>query len=360
MITLPAVLKGTAFAAILIGVTGCQSVPAVEQSSAPLFGEAFTPVDAAAQNAAMGAGVNVLGYDPVWREPGNARFVPEHFRIIREAGFKNVRVVLQSFDFIDRAGKLDPRWLATLDGFVKAALDQGLTVILDEHDFNLCAEDPGVCRTKVNAFWTQIAPHYKDAPNRLIFELLNEPHGAVTDEMWNTMLAETLAVVRATNPTRNVIIGPGHWNSLKSLPLLQLPQADRHIIVTFHYYTPMEFTHQGAAFIGPPIANRVGVTWGTPVEVKLLNDEFDEVKAWSVAQDRPIFLGEFGVYDRAEMRQRVNWAGTVARAAEGRGFSWAWWQFDPDFVLWDFAKPGWVEPILNALIPPTNKTNSKQ
>jgi endoglucanase len=50
----------------------------------------------------------------------------------------------------------------------------------------------------------------------------------------------------------------------------------------------------------------------------------------------------------------------VVRAAELRGFSWAWWQFDGDFVLWDFSKPGWVEPILNALIPSTNKTNSKQ
>jgi len=352
---LSVVLKSAAFAAIVFGMTGYQSAAAAEQSSALQFGEAFVPADAAAQNAAMGAGVNVLGYDPVWREPGKARFVPEHFRIIREAGFKNVRVVLQAFAFIGSDGKLDPKWLATLDGFVKAALDQGLTVILDEHDFNLCAEDPGVCRTKVNAFWNEIAPHYKDASNRLIFELLNEPHGAVTDEMWNAMLAETLAVVRSTNPTRTVIVGPGHWNSLKSLPLLQLPQTDRHIIVTFHYYTPMEFTHQGATFVGPQIAAHTGVVWGSPAETKLLNDEFDEVKAWSVAHDRPIFLGEFGVYDRAAMGERVHWADAVARAAERRGFSWAWWQFDGDFVLWDFSEPGWVKPILNTLIPPKTK-----
>jgi endoglucanase len=359
MITLPAVLKSAAFAAILIGVTGCQNVPAVEQSSAPLFGETFTPVDAVAQNAAMGGGVNVLGYDPVWREPGKARFVPEHFRVIREAGFKNVRVVLQAFDFIDGSGKLDPRWLATLDGFVKVALDQGLTVILDEHDFTLCGKDTALCRTKLDAFWSTIAPHYKDASNRLVFEILNEPHEALTAEVWNKQLVESLAIIRASNPTRNVIIGPGNWNGLEFLPKLELPMSDQHIIVTVHYYHPMSFTHQGASWV-PQYEDKLGVTWGSAAEIKLLNDELDDVKAWSLVHKRPIFLGEFGAYDKAAMTDRAKWDGAVARAAEARGFSWAYWQFDPDFVLWDFSKPGWVEPILNALIPSTNKTNNKQ
>ena len=324
-------------------------------ADAPIFTEPFTSVDAATEQAAMGGGVNALGYDPGWEHPSMARFVPQHFKIIRAAGFKTVRVVLQAFRFEDDDSKLDPKFLAELDEYVKAALDAGLIVILDEHDFTSCAEDAAVCRAKLNAFWTQIAPRYKDAPSGLMFEILNEPHGAITDEIWNTQLAETLAIIRATNPTRNVVIGPGHWNALGSLAALQLPEADRHIIVTFHYYTPMTFTHQGAAFAGPQFAARTGVVWGTPEELKVLSADFDNVKAWSVTHNRPIFLGEFGVYDRAEMSERVKWTTAVTRAAEARGFSWAWWQFDGDFVLWDFSKPGWVEPILNALLPPQTK-----
>ena len=48
----------------------------------------------------------------------------------------------------------------------------------------------------------------------------------------------------------------------------------------------------------------------------------------------------------------MKWDSAVARGAEARGFSWAYWQFDPDFTAYDFAKEAWVEPILHALIPP--------
>jgi endoglucanase len=41
----------------------------------------------------------------------------------------------------------------------------------------------------------------------------------------------------------------------------------------------------------------------------------------------------------------------VARAAEALGWSWAYWQFDNDFILWDMKADKWVEPILRALIP---------
>ena len=40
-------------------------------------------------------GVNVLGYDPVWKDPAHARFQPRHFTIIRRGGFDFIRLVLQ-------------------------------------------------------------------------------------------------------------------------------------------------------------------------------------------------------------------------------------------------------------------------
>jgi endoglucanase len=308
----------------------------------------------------MHRGVNVLGYDPVWKDPATARFQPRHFAVIRDAGFDTVRVVLYSFDHMDASYKLDPQWLATLDTMVKAALDDGLTVIIDEHDYEICGKDVVLCRTKLNAFWSQVAPRFKDAPNKVVFELLNEPHGALTPELWNTQLHETLAIIRATNPTRNVIIGPGHYNGLEDLPMLDLPEGDQHIVATFHYYHPMNFTHQGAYWVTPDIQKLSGVTWGTDADYALLNKELDIVKAWSEAHHRPVFLGEFGAYDKGAMEYRVKWDGAVARAAEARGFPWAYWQFDPDFCVYDFSKDAWVEPILHALIPPPMEASSHQ
>ena len=40
----------------------------------------------------------------------------------------------------------------------------------------------------------------------------------------------------------------------------------------------------------------------------------------------------------------------VARTAEKFGFSWTYWQFDSDFVVYNIGKETWVKPILNALM----------
>ena len=69
---------------------------------------------------------------------------------------------------------------------------------------------------------------------------------------------------------------------------------------------------------------------------------------------RPIYLGEFGAYDKAEMPSRVRYVGFVAREAEKRGWSWAYWQFDSDFILYDIPAGKWIQPIRGALIPPTH------
>ena len=112
---------------------GCEMYPWQEKPAAPsTFSQPFTPIDAVAQNAKLGRGVNVLGYDPVWTDPAKGRFEPRHFKIIRDGGFKTVRVVLQSFDHMDGSNQLDPEWLATLDTMVTTAVGDGLTVILDD------------------------------------------------------------------------------------------------------------------------------------------------------------------------------------------------------------------------------------
>jgi endoglucanase len=315
-----------------------------------LKGQPFEPIDPFAQTAAMTRGVNILSSDPVWQDRAKARFKPAMFKKIRAAGFGNVRIVMQTFAHMDAENRLDPVWLATLDMMVKAALEQGLTVVLDEHDYNLCAQSADDCRTKVTALWSQLAPHFKDAPNRLVFELLNEPNRAITPQIWIPLLNDFLAVVRRTNPERNVVIGGPYWNNLEGLPWLKLPENDRHIIASVHYYLPRPFTHQGAAW--DPVNKDVGVTWGTASEYQVMEEELYIAKTWSDANNRPVFLGEFGAYDKGPMESRAKWTAAVVQNAERYGFAWAYWQFDGDFVLYDFKADAWVEPILHALIPP--------
>ena len=326
---------------VLWALTACAITPAPSS------------VTASTEATQFHRGVNVLGYDPYWKDPAKARFQWRHFREIRRAGFDFVRVNLFAFDHMDADHRLSAAWLEQLDAVIREAQAAGLGVILDEHDFNACEKDIPLCRVRLADFWRQIAPRYRDAPANLAFELLNEPHERL-NPLWNEFFPDLLAIVRETNPTRTVIIGPASWNSLRELPKLQLPESDRNILVTFHYYDPFHFTHQGATWAGEEVKKLRGITWGSDADRAQLKTDFDTVAAWAAANRRPILLGEFGAYDKSGTPQamRVAYIEAVAREAERHGFAWAYWQFDSDFLAWDMARDEWIEPVKRALIPP--------
>jgi endoglucanase len=308
--------------------------------------------DAFDQVKSLGRGVNIIGYDPIWANFKKARFTERHFKLIRDAGFQTVRINLHALQLLKprRDFRLPPAWLSTLDWAVKSALAARLNVILDLHNYNDVASDPAAFKPRLIAYWKQVAEHFKDAPDGLLFEILNEPNGKLDGPLWNAWLAEALAVVRATNPTRTVVVGPPSWNGIDHLDELALPEADRNILVTVHYYEPFRFTHQGAPW-SPETVRFSGVIWGSPDEIRRLNADFDRVQKWSAAHGRPILLGEFGAYDKGPMESRARWTAAVARAAEARGWAWTYWQFDSDFIVYDIDRDRWVEPILKALIP---------
>jgi endoglucanase len=342
--------------ALLATIAAIAAPPALADDPAPNpppSASRFVELSAHDQVRQMGRGVNVIGYDPFWRDGAQGNYKDEHFAKIKAAGFSTVRVVLFTFDALDANNRLDPKWLNRLDWVVATATKHGLNVIVDEHDFDTCSKDVAACRPKLKAVWTQLAERYRNEPNTVIFELLNEPHGQFDAKTWNASFPELLQAVRATNPTRNVILGGVQWNSRATLKDLQLPANDRHLIATFHYYDPFTFTHQGASWAEEPIRSAHGVRFGKPAEIAHIEHDFAQVKAWSEASGRPVLLGEFGAYERGTMEDRGLWTSTVARTAEKNGFAWAYWQFSSDFVLYDFKTQQFVQPILKALVPET-------
>lgn len=317
-----------------------------------LFGPSLR-ADVFAQNRRLGRGVNIIGYDPLWRSPEQGRFTAEHFRLLKEAGFQSVRVNLHPFRHMEheKGWALRDSWWTTLDWVLREARRQGLMVILDCHEFDAMGKDAEGNRERFLAFWRQLSAHCAMAGDDVGFELLNEPSRKLTPDLWNEYLREALALVREKNPLRTVIVGPAFWNSIDHLGELVLPESDRNLIVTVHYYKPMEFTHQGAAWSSHK--DKSGVDWtGRAAELKVMRDDFAKVAAWAETHRRPIYVGEFGAYDKGAMAARVRYTAAVARQAESHGWSWAYWQFDSDFILYDIPAKRWVEPIRDALIPP--------
>jgi len=210
--------------------------------------------------------------------------------------------------------------------------------------------DPDANADRFVAIWKQIAAHYRDAPASIFFELLNEPNGKLDAPHWNDLLARALAVVRATNPLRAVVVGPVAWNGIRALPQLVLPDSDRHLLVTVHFYDPFHFTHQGAEW-AEGSDKWLGTTWGSDADKKEVADAFATAAKWGADHQRPMFLGEFGAYSKSPIEGRARWTAFVARTAESHGFPWTYWEFCSGFGVYDPQAHAWRQPLLDALIP---------
>jgi endoglucanase len=303
------------------------------------------------QNEKLGRGVNIIGYDPLWKDPTKARMKEKHFQLIKEAGFSNVRIVIAPFKFSmnDSAYTIRPEFFTTLDWAIKAALKNKLMAIVDFHEHNAMQKDPIGTKPKLLAIWKQIAEHCKGYSNDVLFEIANEPN--MKPETWNNIHKEAYEILRASNPKRTIIIGTINGNQIKFLKDLTLPVEDRNIIVAIHYYSPIQFTHQGAPW---SVKNKdlSGIEWTqSKAQEDSVKADFDIAQQWSLLYNRPLTLGEFGAYEKADMPSRIKWTNYVARQAEARNWSWSYWQFDSDFILYDLNTDEWVVPIKNALIP---------
>jgi len=318
--------------------------------------------DAFCHNRRIGRGVN-LGNALEAEDEGRWGLVlhEEYFRIIREASFDSVRIPIR---WSAQASKrypytIDESFFERVDWAISQALDHGLVPIVDLHHYPELMQDPGSQKERFLALWRQIAERYRNWPDRLYFEILNEPQGNLSAGLWNVYLREALQVIRSTNPHRPVVVGAAHYSEVGQLEQLELPKEDRDLIVAFHYYKPFAFTHQGAPWLadsGP----WVGTTWeGTTAEREAVVRDFDRAAAWARRNDRPLTLGEFGTYQRAPAEDRARWTAFVRETAEERRISWTYWEFAAGFGAYDLQQRRWTPDLLGALVPGTRQASAQ-
>jgi endoglucanase len=310
----------------------------------------WSPADETAHR--MGRGVNILSADGIWDGGFNAPFRESYFKLIYDAGFGHVRINLPAFKYMDIYDRIRPDVLNSLDWVIDRAVRNNLIPVIDEHDFTECQLHPEPCGVKLVSFWKQISKRYAGRFPTLVFEILNEPGGHMTPAWWNALLNVILSDIRERNPDRTVVVAAINSEDPEDVKSLELPSEDTNIIVTVHYYKPMRFTHQGAEW--SRFADVVGVDWGSDADRRQVARDFDVMGEWAKEHGRPLYLGEFGAYEGADMAARARYLSFIAREAERRGWAWAYWQFDHDFALFDMARAQWVAPILRALISPAD------
>lgn len=292
--------------------------------------------------------------------------VPDIERIARE-GFDHIRVPI-AWHLHLKDGAIQADFLAGIEPLLKRALELDLSVIVNWHHFEALCADPAGHRDEFAAGWEIVARHFKNWSPRLYLELLNEPNGALDHDALTAVHQAGIAAIRRVDPRRILLVNPPEWAAARGLDRLFLPDQDERIIVSIHSYEPFEFTHQDADWVGlgglrgirypgpPPGPATVPAALhdhpGLAAWIRAYNSRrgrdnpsgpaafegpLDEALAWSKRFGRPIHVGEFGAYRKADPASRQRYARDFRRAAEQRGIPWALWEWKAGFGYWDEA-----------------------
>ncbi|HMG93361.1 MAG TPA: cellulase family glycosylhydrolase [Chryseolinea sp.] len=306
-------------------------------------------------NERLGRGINMGNCfeAPSEEEWGNP-WKPEYFKIISELGFDHVRLPVRwepdARSISTPPFTINPAFLNRIQQVVDTALKYDLHIIVNMHHHEALYEDPAAQKERFLSQWNQIATHFKDHSDNLLFEVLNEPHGNVTPAIWNEYFADALAEIRKTNPTRVVLMGVAEYGGLGAISQLELPD-DEYIILSPHYYNPFNFTHQGAEWVGPDADAWLGTTWkDTEADRQTVESEFNFALSFSEENHIPIHVGEFGAYSKADIESRERWTTFLARWFESKNMSWAYWEFSAGFGIYNSATEELLTPLVDALV----------
>ena len=266
---------------------------------------------------------------------------------IAQAGFDTIRLPVR-WDLRTQSRApyvIAPELFARVDEVIGWANSLGLGVVLDIHHFETLSTDMMRETPRFLAMWKQIAAHYKDAPDTLYFELFNEPTADADMAQTNALYAKALPLIRATNPTRPVIIGGNRWNAIDTLDDVAFPD-DLYMVATFHDYGPHAFTHQGAQW--DPNPPPIGRGWGSRADKDDLKETYDMARAFQNRTGLPVFVGEFGVIDNVPVKKRAQWTKLRRQAIEREGYSWCAWDLVGRFASYDKDKEQWLPGMLDA------------
>ena len=223
---------------------------------------------------------------------------------------------------------LDENEAKRIDAVVEQARANGLTVILDAHNYGRYRGVSLAGRVDLakalSDFWTRVATRYRNQPD-VAFGIMNEPHDIGVAE-WAAIAKAALAGIRGAGADNVVLIPGTRWDGAHSWlsevggvsnasALLPLAAGDAHVVFEVHQYFDDDYSGTSescrAASQVPVFLARVGA-WAKAHRVRMLLGEF------GVSRD-PACVAALDAALRIIERDRASWYGWTYWAAG------AWW-----------------------------------
>jgi endoglucanase len=241
---------------------------------------------------------------------------------VKAAGFNTVRLPVAWFCHSDTIKSvIDKAWMARVKQVVDYCIKDSLYVVLNMHwdkgwlENRINEANQATVNKRQHAYWTQIAHHFKDYDEHLLFAGTNEPnaHDEISMAVLLTYHQTFINAVRATggnNSSRTLIIqGPSTdiEKTNKYMDKMPVDKIANRLMAEVHYYTPYQFClmKEDADW------GKVFYYWGkgnhsttdmdhnaTHSEEDDLDKNFESMKTKFVDKGIPVIIGEYGAYKR--------------------------------------------------------------
>ena len=290
-----------------------------------------------------------LGISSEWSW-GNPKTTQEMIDAILAQGFNVIRIPVTWQGHFGSAPeyKIQEAWMERVQEVVDYAYNKGAYVILNIHheDWHFPSEEnKAAASAQLAAIWTQIANHFKDYDEHLIFEGLNEPRKKGTAVEWNggdregrevvnhfaQVFVDTVRATGGNNTLRHLMItGYAASSDKKALEAIVLPDDDK-LIVSVHAYTPYNFA-----------LNTAGTsTWDIERDTRDIDTVMKTIQDLFISKGIPVIIGEFGAMNKENEAERVEWVMYYLTKAMEIGVPCLWW--DNNVVSGDGEKFGLLD-----------------
>ena len=305
-------------------------------------------------------------------------YINEHdIKFIDSIGYDHVRIPVDEQELWDEDGRPVQKAFTCLTNCLDWCAQYHLRAIVDlhivrAHHFNAGNEggantlwvDTVAQRNFVN-LWIKLSGVLHGYPNTMVaYEILNEAVAPEHDD-WNKLSNKAVAAIRALEPNRVLVIGANMWQIAPNLQYLKLPDNDRNIILSFHTYSPMAFTHYTATWVpvqfyhGPvhypgqiitDAEYRKYVDTSNAPLVGMLADAkevfnkerlvqvFKSGLEFAKSKNLQLYCGEFGCMPAVPRKDRLQYYSDVVSGFEENNVAWCNWEYKGDFGIYFFDK----------------------